>query len=119
MLVAYLVKNDPHHQRALEDLKEVDVLYVPAEGLIETGLFFRRHGIPLELLESVVTSRDVQVVDTTEDDVIAALRYTAEHPKLFVDYVIYNASVRIGVPFLTYDEEFLKFLKRVRGLTQG
>ncbi len=108
VLIAFLVQNDPHHDRARKDLSTVDIIYVPVEVLLETALFFRRHNIPFHTLLEFIASEDVIVVDTTEDDVIAALRATEKSPRFFVDYLIYNASVRLGAPFLTYDEEFQK-----------
>ena len=108
VLIAFLVSNDPHHERAVEDLKNVDILFLPAEVVVETALYLRHHGKSFKGLIELLQSDDVVVLPFKEEVLLEALRRTEKDKKHFVDMVIYLTAKAHGADFLTYDTKFLK-----------
>ena len=108
VLIAFLVENDPHHKRAVEDLRAVDILVLPSEVVIETALYLRHHNKSFRGLTEFLKSSNTIVVPVDEEILQKALEMSEEDKRHFVDILIYLTAKAYGLEFLTYDEKFLR-----------
>jgi len=106
VLIAYLFEDDVHHNKARGLLSGYEQWIIPMIVIHELVWFFRHHEINLTVIKDILALPEVEVVENVVGDVLYAIS-RAEHPYDYNDLVIYATALRLGVPFLSFDEEFL------------
>ena len=106
VVIAYLFEDDIYHARALKFLESQDVWILPTIVLHELVWFLRHHSIDLSVVSKLIALPRVSIVPTDVGDVLYALKH-AKNPYDYNDLVIYAASLRLGVPFASFDEDLL------------
>lgn len=105
VIFAYLYDKDPYHKKAIEIIDRLEKIYLPAVVIFELIFLFKRYNIDLKVLYYLLSSEEVEYVETKLEDIYFALKNEPESYDEFNDYIILHTALRLKVKLETFDKE--------------
>ncbi len=112
-LIAYSIKEDIHHKKAIEIFEKTKLIYIPTIAIHELVWFARRKNLPKDIILSWILCEKTEIIEITESDILFALR-NAKNLSDYNDFVIISVALRLNKELITFDEKQEKYYKQFK-----
>ena len=105
VIFAYLNEEDPYHKKAVNLIESLEKIYLPTVVIFELIFLFEKYNIDLKIIHYLLSSKEVEYVETGLEDIYFAIRNNPKSYDKFDDLIILHTALRLRVELVTFDKE--------------